>query len=244
MAGETALTHEERAERLHLLQRLRKDALTAAGVGIVFAVLFLGGLWLLFQLPQASSADEEILAFYAGGGIRPVLIGGLYVLPLAAVAFMWFVALIRSWFRFRTDRFSGVFSTVQLLSAGTFITLTLCGAGAASVIAAGVDMAGMAVDPDSARQFPVLARELMMIFAMRMAAIFVMTTATIGSQAELFPKWFRIASIAVALALFLAASLSYALVALFPLWVLALCALIIYGSRRLTVDSHLPDPRD
>ena len=102
------------------------------------------------------------------------------------------------------------------------------------------DLAGLDLDVETMRHFSVFSRVLFMIFAMRMAAMVVMTTATIGSEAELFPGWFRLLSAAVAAALFLAATLNVWLVILFPAWVLALCALIVMGTRegRLSVAAE------
>jgi hypothetical protein len=215
------------------LAELRHGARLTAIIGVVFALLFALGLALLFSIPHENASKEELIAFYQSDDARLVLMGGLYVLPFAAVAFLWFIASLRSWIRFRADRLSGIYSTVQLLSGAAFITLMLAGAGAISVIPLSRDLAGVDLDVESKRHFAVLARVLLMIFSMRMAAIMVMTTSTIGAQAELFPKWFRLLSAVVAAALFLAASFSGWLVALFPAWVIVLCALILFGSRRL-----------
>jgi hypothetical protein len=224
------------------LAELRRGARMTAAIGIAFAVLFLVGSLLLFSIPHANAPEAELTAFFGESGkTRPVLIGGLYVLPFAAVTFLWFIASLRSWIRFRADRLSGVYSTVQLLAGAAFITLMLGGAGAIAVIPLARDLAGISLDADTARQFALLARVLLMIFAMRMAAMVVMTTATIGTQAELFPKWFRLLSMAVAAALFLASSFSPWLIALFPAWVLVLCGLILLGSRRLWSLADLDD---
>ena len=222
------------------LAELRREARLTAAIGIVFAVLFTAGLLLIFFSSGANPFGAGNSVDDIGGTSRPVLIGGLYLLPFAAVTFLWFLASLRSWIRFRADRLSGVFSTVQLLSGAAFITLTLAGAGAVAVIPLARDLTGIEFDPATARHFAVLARVLVMIFGMRMAAMVVMTTATIGAQASLFPGWFRVLSIAVAAALFLAASFSFWLVALFPAWVLVLCALIVTGSRKLLE----PAPRE
>ncbi|MFM9105555.1 MAG: hypothetical protein ACKOWF_02515 [Chloroflexota bacterium] len=213
------------------LAELRKDARLTAALGVAFSVLFVAGLLLLYTAPGAGAPVEELRAFYDGGDARKVVIGAVYVLPFAAVAFLWFIASLRSWLRFRASRLAGVFSTVQLLAGAAFIALVLGGAGAMAVGPLARDLDAVQFDLDTIRHFTVLARVLIMIFAMRMAAMVVMTTATIGAEAGLFPGWFRGLSIAVAAALFLAATLNVWLVALFPAWVLTLCALIVAGAR-------------
>ena len=39
----------------------------------------------------------ELATFYASGDQRWIVLSGLYVLPLAAVAFLWFIAALRQW---------------------------------------------------------------------------------------------------------------------------------------------------
>jgi hypothetical protein len=68
---------------------------------------------------------------------------------------------------------------------------------------------------------------------MRMAAIFVTTTAKLGYDAQLLPRWFLFGSYGVAAALFLVATLSVLLVVVFPLWVLALSGIIWFHGRSI-----------
>jgi len=222
------------------LAELRHDARMTAALGVAFSILFVAGLLLVSTAPGGSAATEQVRAFYDGDGARLVMLGAVYVLPFAAVAFLWFIASLRSWLRFRASRLAGVFSTVQLLAGAAFIALLLGGAGAMAVGPLARDLAGPEFDVDTFRHFTVFSRVLFMIFAMRMAAMVVMTTATIGSEAGLFPGWFRLLSAGVAAALFLAATLNVWLVILFPAWVLALCALIVMGTRegRLSVAAE------
>ena len=71
-----------------------------------------------------------------------------------------------------------------------------------------------------------------MVFGMRMAAIFVTSTAKIGHGAQVFPRWFVVGSAGVAAVLFLAATLNVWLVMVFPLWMLVLSGIIWHGSAR------------
>ncbi len=64
-------------------------------LGIAFAVLFLGGLAMLAGTPGPRSTNQELVTFYASGAQRRLVLSGLYVLPLAAVAFLWFIAALR-----------------------------------------------------------------------------------------------------------------------------------------------------
>jgi hypothetical protein len=195
-------------------------------LGIAFAALFLVGLVLLARIPDPHASDQQLVSFYASGEQRWVLLSGLYVLPLSAVAFLWFIAAFREWAEQCGRKADRLLSTVQLLSGVGFITLALAAAGAATIVAASVDLTNLPVEPVVARQFPLYSRTLLMIFGMRMAAIFVTTTAKLGAGMQLLPRWFAVASYGVAAGLFLVATLSVLLAVVFPLWVLTLSGLI------------------
>jgi hypothetical protein len=71
---------------------------------------------------------------------------------------------------------------------------------------------------------------------MRMAAIFVTTTAKLGHEAQLLPRWFVFGSYGVAAALFLVATLNLWLVVVFPLWVLVLNGMIWFHGRTIAQE--------
>ena len=205
-------------------------------LGIAFAVLFLAGLALLARTPGAHSNDQELATFYASGEQRWILVSGIYVLPLAAVAFLWFIAALRQWVEMSSTKLDHLLATVQMLSGVGFITLAFAAAGAATIVAGSVELANLPVDPVVARQFPLYSRTLLIIFGMRMAAIFVTTTAKLGHEARLFPRWFVFASYGVAAALFLVATLNVWLVVVFPLWILVLNGIIWFHARTIAPE--------
>ena len=92
---------------------------------------------------------------------------------------------------------------------------------------------------DVARDFPLYGNALLLVFGVRMAAMFVMTTTTITRKVGFMPRWFSLLSFLVAAVLFLSASLSVWLAVVFPLWVLALGILIIINAYRMGPDSQL-----
>jgi hypothetical protein len=165
---------------------------------------------------------------------------GLYVLPFAAVAFLWFIALLREWVLASSRRVNRLLSNVQSVSGIAFITLAFAAAAASTVTAAAVEFTDAPLDPGEARQFPIYGDVLLFIFGMRMAAVFVMATTNLGRSADVFPRWFVVASIAVALFLFLSASLSLWLVLVFPLWMLALGGLLFFKARQIPKGLVVP----
>lgn len=214
------------------IEELRKAAILTGALGAVFSVLFLISLWLLNSAPRAQESDEAFVDFYAGDERRKLVLVGLYLLPFSAVAFIWFTAALRQWVAHSSRRGSQLFGTVQLLSGVSFIILTL-GAAAASVLPAVLaELTDTAPDPSLAREFPLYGDALLLVFGIRMAAIFVMSSTTLARNTGVMPRWFHILSIVIAIVLFLSYSLSFMLVVVFPLWVLAFGLLIIIHAHR------------
>ena len=164
---------------------------------------------------------------------------GLYLLPLAAVAFIWFIAALRQWTAHSRRHGSQLIATVQLLSGVAFITLALASAASLTMPAALVELSDETLKADVARDFPLYGNALLLVFGVRMAAMFVMTTTTITRKVGFMPRWFSLLSFLVAAVLFLSASLSVWLAVVFPLWVLALGILIIINAYRMGPDSQL-----
>lgn len=216
---------------------LRKAAMVTGVVGALFAVLFLLSLWLLHSAPRPRESDQEFINFYASDERRKILAVGLYILPFSAVAFIWFIASLRQWVARGAHRGSQMIGTVQLLSGIAFITLALASAAASTIPAALVELGYDTVDADMARDFPLYGNALLLVFGVRMAAMFVMTTANIGRASGYMPRWFFVASIIVALVLFLSYSLTVWLAVLFPAWVLALGGLIIFHAYKTDQES-------
>lgn len=202
----------------------RHAARLTSVVGLVFAVLFVVSAVTLSEGPRPQSSDAEIVAFYQAGNYQLVRIGGLYLLPLAAIAFLWFVSSLHAWVELSGRPIDRLMSTVQMLGGVSFVTLALAAAAAATVASFSYEQ--YTLIPDLARQFPLFGRTLLVVFGMRMAALFVMSTARLGSGSDLLPGWFQWLSVAVALVLFASASLNVWLTLIFPLWVLVLCGLI------------------
>jgi hypothetical protein len=80
------------------------------------AVLFLLSYWLLMSAPGARASDEELVAFYESGDRRQLILVGLYVMPFAGIAFLWFSVALRAWIRASSARETELLSGMQLVS--------------------------------------------------------------------------------------------------------------------------------
>lgn len=212
---------------------VRRTASLTAWLAIAYALLVMASYALLTQIPGPSATDEEYLSFYASGDRRLAIVAGLYLMPFAGIAFLWFVVVLRMWISKTASRVDELFSNVQLVSGIVFIALFFASAAAISVLAASAEFSNVSVEPATARQFTQLGWALVLVFAMRMAGIFVLTTSTLGRRHGFLPRWFVVIGYLVGVFLLLSAVLSPALVLVMPGWVLGLGLILLARSRSL-----------
>ena len=215
---------------------LRKAAYLTAGMGMAHALLFLLAFWLISDVPGPNASSQEILDYYTSDQNRRPILVGLYVMPFAGIAFIWFIVALRMWISGQIRRENVLLSNVQLVSGILYIALFFGGAAASSVMAASVQFANGEVDPATAREFPQLGSALILVFGMRMAAMFVFSTTNITRAVGIIPKWFAITGLVVGLGLLLSATFNQGLVLVFPIWILVFCTLLIRRAHRIPDD--------
>lgn len=229
-----ALTAEPGAgqRRLAWQAAARRTAL----MGIAHALLFLLAFFLML-IPGGQARGADLERVYTDENHRRLVVAGLYVMPFAGIAFIWFSVLLRSWIQGSSRRIDRLFSDVQLVAGIIYVTMFFIAASSISVTAASMEISGIALDPGVAVLFPQLGNAVFFVFGMRMAGMFVMTTAKIVGAATLLPKWFSLLSYPVALFLFLSGTFSHWLIVVFPAWLIILCLLVLDASRRLDSDA-------
>ena len=125
----------------------------------------------------------------------------LNLIPFAGIAFLWFVGVVRDRIGEREDRF---FATVFLGSGLLFVGMLFVGAAVAGGLIAsqppsGPPIGGILV---LGRHVSVL---LLNVYAMRMAAVFTLTTVTIARHTRIVARWLTIVGLASALVLLVGA---------------------------------------
>ena len=200
----------------------------AAGVaGLVFAALFAAYVVLLHQLPDRGSTPAQVAAWYAGGHARTLGLVGLYLVPFAGIAFLWFVAAVRHRIGAYEDRF---FATVFL--AGGILFVGLLYAAAAGAPLAAVRFQGA---PPPSPDVIVFARglgyTLLYVYAIRAAAVFMIVSSTIGFRTQTLPRWLALLGYAVAVVLLLSVSYARGFVLIFPAWVVLVSIEILRRAR-------------
>jgi hypothetical protein len=211
----------------------RKSAILTARLGIIQATLFLIAVWILAQAPGPAASDQELIDFYTSDKRQLILFAGLYLMPFAGIAFLWFAVALRMWISGTGSPEVVLLSNIQLVSAIVCIALFFAGAAAHSVVALSIAPGSTDIDVTLIRQFPRFGGALLLVFAMRMAAMFVFATTGIARKHGILPRWLIWLGFVVGLFLLLSASLNRLLVVVFPVWVLLLSAILPAKARRL-----------
>jgi hypothetical protein len=203
----------------------------AAMAGILFSVLLLTILILVRLSVPENPSDAG--AWLASGSKRVDL--ALNLLPFSGIAFLWFIGVVRDRLGEFEDR---LFSTVFLGSGLLFVAMiftsaamaggliTFYGKAPSQLIASGIYSFGRLV-----------TYEIMNIYAMKMAGVFIISTSTLSLRTGIIPRW--MAYLGLALALFLLFSLGYVYWApvVFPLWILLISVYILIENYRWKGDA-------
>jgi hypothetical protein len=200
----------------------------AAGVaGIAFATLFVTSLLLLRRHPEPGASADAIAAWYLDEDSRNLALVGLYLVPFAGIAFLWFIAVVRSHVADREDRF---FATVFLGSGLLFVAMLFAAAAAsAAPVAAARFQDAPAPSADAVGLARSLAYTLLFVYGVRAAAVFVIVSSTIGLRTGTMPRWLALLGYAAALILLFSVSFLQAIMLIFPAWVTVVSVVILVG---------------
>jgi hypothetical protein len=210
----------------------------AAVAGILFSVLLITSLVLIrLSVP----ADPNEAGDWLSGSWRSVNLA-LNLLPIAGIAFLWFIGVVRDRLGNNEDRF---FATVFLGSGLLFLAMLFTSAAVAGgmistygaiparLIESGIYTFGRAV-----------TYEIMNVYTMKMAGVFMISTCTLALRTGIFPRWMTYLGYALALILLLSLGFVYLAPLVFPLWVLLISFHILManlgrskGEQAATVSS-------
>jgi hypothetical protein len=202
---------------------------SAAFAGMIFALLTLASLVTVhFALPHAPADSADLLTTSPE---RDLLLIGLSLIPFAAVAFLWFVGVVRDRIGEREDRF---FSTVFLGSGLLFVAVLLVGEAVTAGMVMNLqpsDAATAAVAPDWWAATRNISKELLEA-ALQMAGVFTTATATLLWRTSAAPRWLTLSGTVVSVLLFFALYVTQWIGLLFPAWIFALSLYILVVVRR------------
>lgn len=210
----------------HLSGRALRTPGAAAVAGIIFAVLYTSGYFLIqLSLPEKTPVlSPRFLDQTRTLGL------GLSLIPFAGIAFIWFIGVVRDRLGYLEDQF---FSTLFLGSGLLYLGLTF----ASAAIASGL-LVIYAADPDllinsnaylTARS---IANRITVTYSIRMAGMFMMVLGTIWIRTGLMPRWLALLTFALAAVLLLSIGISHWVTLVFPAWVAIISAMFLFYSYR------------
>ncbi|CAJ1509305.1 hypothetical protein [[Mycobacterium] burgundiense] len=208
----------------------------AAGLaGVLFAVLFGAAMVLIrTSIPDESGSGSPWL-----DGARTNLKVAAVLMPLAGIAFLWFIGVVRDGLGRYEDRF---FASVLLGSGLLFLAMIFAAAAVGSALVAG---RAVGVEASARGDVAVFGQALLLAlaktYALRMAAVFMISLATIWLKTGLMSKWLVFGTYATAAVLLIASDASMWVTLLFPAWVLVVSLLAL--SRAGVIDLHHGDER-
>ena len=202
----------------------------AAVAGIAFGVLYVLSTVVLTIRPPDGVGPGEFADWYRTTASTNLTVVSLYLTPFAGIAFLWFVAVIRSRVGEREDRF---FATVFIGSGLLFVAMMwAAGAVAASLVATSrFDGTGVP-DPATFESVRSLAQAFFYVYATRASAIFVIVTSTIALGTATYPRWLVVLGYVIAVVQFFSVGLLEITVLLFPAWVVILSVWILGSEAR------------
>lgn len=197
----------------------------AAIAGVISAILFIASLTLVmlaFPGPQASTP------VWLKGNVGALYLA-LNMVPFAGIFFLWFLGAARDLLGSREDKF---FATIFLGSGLLYLAMTF----AATAMTFGFIVAyaeDRSILTNTTYSFSVAVIDsLTFVYSVRMAAVFMISTATLWLRTGVMPRWLVFLSYLLALVLLFVINVSRWIILIFPLWMLMVSLIMLAGNRR------------
>lgn len=156
------------------------------------------------------------------------------LIPFAGIAFLWFIGVVRDGFGSLEDRF---FSSVFIGSGILFLAMIFATAAVGvALIATHTHVADPAVHDAVVSFGQTLMLTLSKTYSLRMAAVFMMSLATMWLKTGLMPRWLVWLTYLSAVILLIASDVSMWMTLAFPIWVLVVSILVLV--RKGVIDLH------
>lgn len=197
-----------------------------AVAGIVFSILLATSLTLLRLSVPASPEDPGRWLADSAKSINLAL----DLLPFAGIFFLWFMGVLRDRMNVNEDRF---LATVFLGSGMLFLAMVfVSSAVTAALIMAYEAIPGKLMDSASYTFGRSVTYEIANVYALRMAAVFMISTSVIGIRIGIFPRWMAFLGFTFALFLLIGIGRWAWSPMVFPVWAFVISAYILIANFR------------
>jgi hypothetical protein len=203
----------------------------AAVAGVLFALLFGTALILIrTALPEGAAAGSQWLEV----GSTRLKVSSI-LMPFAGIMFLWFIGVVRDGFGKLEDRF---FASVFLGSGILFLAMVFV----SSAVAAGMVGSASVIDATQSSGVADFGRLVLLslskTYAVRMAAVFMMSLATIWLRTSLMPRWLVYLTYVLAVGLLIVSDISMWIALAFPIWVLVVSLLMLVRAGVIDLHHH------
>jgi hypothetical protein len=195
----------------------------AAVAGIVFSLL-LGLALVLIRLSTPVDMAQSV-GWLSDPAKRNAVKIAVNVVPFAGIAFLWFIGVIRDRIGTHEDRF---FATVFLGSGLLFVAMLFVACADAGGLIQASTRATTMQQPQAWLVNARISALLLNVYAMRMAAVFTISVATISLRTHVLPRWLALTGYACAVVLLISVGLTPWVQLLFPVWIALLSIHILW----------------
>jgi hypothetical protein len=197
--------------------------------GVIFSALYITSLLLIRLAVPADPAETG--SWLADPTTRNWVRIALNLVPFTGLAFLWYMAVLRNRIGLLEDRFfATVFLGSGLLFVAMLFTATAVARGLLDVFGTGTALPG---ENETYRVGRGTAYTLMNPFGMRMAAVFMFVTSSIGLRTAVFARWVSFVGFGCGLVLLLVITDFAWIALLFPFWVLLVSTWILIKDFQL-----------
>ena len=215
-----------------------RSGLLAGGIAaLVFAVLFVVGFLMVSDTPDGDASNREWRRYFLDSGNRRTIVIGVIILTLAAIAFLFFLGVLREQLRSAAVGSEWI-STVTFASGIVMVAMLAVFAIGQGSVAASVVFgdAPVPLDADIMRTFVSAGFGALLLFGATTAGLLIFTTSIVSHRAALLPRWLVVSGYVAGVIVFLGGLLFFPFV-LFLLWMVAIGIVMISRSRATTATA-------
>jgi hypothetical protein len=204
-----------------------KTPRAAAIAGIAFSLFFITSLVLIRTTVPADPQDPGT---WLASDLKSVAFA-IYLFPFTGIAFLWFIGVLRDRMGGQEDRF---FATVFMGSGLLFLAMLFtAGAITAGIILAFRTMPERLFESGLYAFGRAAAYQLVNVYAIKMAAVFMISASTAAIRTRIFPRWMALLGYMLALLLLLSTGYVFFWAPLvLPLWVLLISVNFLFSKLK------------
>jgi hypothetical protein len=210
---------------INLTRRRLKSPRAAAVAGIIFAILLATGQTLIrLSIPTDPTDTGAVLA-----GQANTISLALSLYPFAAIAFLWFMGVVRDRLAELEDQ---LFSTIFFGSGLLYLALMFVAAGVAGDLLESTTLFPAAMKSSFLIFSRLLIYQITNVYALRMSGVFMISLGTIWLRTGTMPRWLAFLTYPLALVMLLSWSLNILFTLIFPAWVFVISMYILIENLR------------